>query len=81
MKILDIALNATIALSATVFLAYVGYYYYDFGLFTTLPATVSEMFLANGALQYVALGLGVAAVVAKRPVGRAIKRQEVERRS
>ena len=81
MKILDLALSATIVVSATVFLAYVGFFYFDFGLFKTLPATITEMFLRNGALQYVALGLAIAAMIAKRPVGRAIKRQDAEKRS
>ncbi|WP_394768513.1 hypothetical protein [Lacisediminihabitans sp.] len=81
MKILDLALSATIVLGATVFLAYVGYFYFDFGLFKTLPANIAELFLRIGALQYVALGLASAAMIAKRPVGRAIKRQEAEERS
>ncbi|WP_130178515.1 hypothetical protein [Cryobacterium sp. SO1] len=81
MKILDLALNALIVLGATVFLAYVGFYYFDFGLFTTLPANVVDIFLQNGALQYVGLGLGIAALIAKRPVGREIKRQDAGNRS
>ena len=81
MKILDFALNALIVLGVTVFLAYVGYYYFDFGLFMTLPANIVDIFLGNGALQYIGLGLGVAAMLAKRPVGREIKRQDAENRS
>jgi hypothetical protein len=81
MKILDLALSATIVLGATVFLAYVGLFYFDFGLFKTLPANIVEMFVRNGVLQYVALGLAVAAMIAKRPVGQAIKRQEAGKRS
>ncbi|WP_223623501.1 hypothetical protein [Microbacterium sp. EST19A] len=78
MKIFDLALNAIIVLSATVFLAYIGLYYFDFGLFITLPESISGIFLRNGALQYVALGLLVAALIAKPLVGRAIKRTEAE---
>jgi hypothetical protein len=80
MKILDLALNAIIVLSATVFLAYIGLYHFDFGLFTTLPESITGFFTRNGALQHVALGLLVAALIAKTPVGRAIKRQEAEER-
>ncbi|MGV8858686.1 hypothetical protein [Rhodoglobus sp.] len=81
MKIFDLALSAIIVLGATVFLAYVGYFYFDFGLFMTLPANIVEGFIQNLALQYVALVLGIAAMIAKRPVGRAIKQQEAENRS
>jgi hypothetical protein len=80
MKLLDLALNAAIVLSATVFLAYIGLYYFDFGLFTTLPDGITGFFLAAGALQYVALGVFVAALIAKAPVGRAIKQQEAHDR-
>lgn len=81
MKILDLTLNVLIILSATIFLAYIGLYYFDFGLFTTLPENVVGFFTANGALQYVALGLAVGALIAKAPVGRALKRQQAEQRS
>jgi hypothetical protein len=80
MKILDLALNAVIILSATVFLAYIGLIYFDFGLFKTLPDRIVGLFTQNGALQYVALGLLIAALVAKASVGRAIKRQDAEKR-
>lgn len=80
MKILDLALNAVIILSATVFLAYIGLIYFDFGLFKTLPDGIVGLFTQNGALQYVALGLFIAALVAKASVGRAIKRQDAEKR-
>ncbi|WP_308798698.1 hypothetical protein [Agromyces silvae] len=76
MKLFDLALNAIIILSATVFLAYIGLYYFDFGLFTVLPEGVTGFFTSNGALQYVALVLLVAALVAKVPTGRAITRQK-----
>ena len=78
MRILDLALNAVIVLSATIFLAYIGLYYFDFGLFTTLPDSITRVFTSLPALQYVAAGLAVSALVAKRPVGRAVKRQEAE---
>lgn len=81
MKFFDLALNAIIVLSASIFLAYIGLYYFDFGLFLTLPESIAGIFTRNGALQYVALGLLVAALIAKAPVGRAIKRQEAEKRN
>lgn len=81
MKTLDLALNTIIILSATVFLAYIGLYYFDFGLFMVLPEGITGIFTRNGALQYVALGLLVAALIAKSPVGRAIKRQEAGKRN
>lgn len=80
MKILDLALNALIVLSVTVFLAYIGLYYFDWGLFTTLPESITGVFLRNGAIQYVALGLLIGALFAKAPVGRAIKRRESRKR-
>lgn len=80
MKILDLAFNALIVLSATVFLAYIGLYYFDFGLFVTLPESITGIFIRNGALQHVALFALIAALIAKVPVGRAIKRQEAEKR-
>lgn len=80
LKVADISLNAAVALGAVVFLAYLGYHYYDFGLFTTLPESIVGFFLRNWLLQYVTLGLVVAAVIAKVPVGRAIKRQEAGKR-
>ena len=80
MKILDLALNALIILSATVFLAYVGLYYFDFGLFKTLPEGITGIFTRNGVLQYVALGIFVVTMVAKIFVGRAIKRQDAQNR-
>jgi hypothetical protein len=81
MKFLDLALNATIVFGATIFLAYVGLFYFDFGLFKTLPSSIVGVFVDNGALQYVALGLAIAAMIAKRPVGGAIKRQDAGKRS
>lgn len=78
MRILDLALNAIIVLSATVFLAYIGLYSFDFGLFTTLPEGVTRVFTSLPALQYVAVGLAVSALIAKRPVGRAISGRKRE---
>lgn len=78
MRILDLALNAIIVLSATVFLAYIGLYYFDFGLFTTLPDSITRIFTGLPALQYVAVGLAVSALIVKRPVGRAINGRKRE---
>lgn len=80
MKILDLALNAAIILSGTVFLAYVGLHYFDFGLFVSLPETVTGLFTGAPVLQYVALVIAIGALIAKVPVGRAITREEAERR-
>ena len=80
MKILDLALNAVIVLSATVFLAYIGLHYFEFGLFTSLPESITGIFTRHGALQYVALGLLVGALIAKAPVGRAIRRKGAGKR-
>ncbi|MFJ4223770.1 hypothetical protein [Microbacterium sp. NPDC089695] len=74
MKALDLILNATIVLSATVFLAYLGLLY-DFGLFTTLPAGITGFFLDRPVLQHVALALVVGAMIAKAPVRRALRQQ------
>ena len=78
MRILDLALNAIIVLSATVFLAYIGLYYFGYGLFTTLPDSITRIFTGLPALQYVAVGLAVSALIAKRPVGRAISGRKRE---
>lgn len=78
MKKIDLALNALILLTATVFLAYVGFYYFDFGLFKTLPSSITGFFLGVGALQYVALALFVAALVGKVATARAMKRQDAQ---
>lgn len=71
MKALDLFLNATIVLSATVFFAYLGLLY-DFGLFTTLPREISGFFLDHPALQWAALVLAIGALIAKVPVRREI---------
>jgi hypothetical protein len=76
MKILDSALTALIVLSATVFIAYIGLYYFDFGLFKILPTSITDFFVRLGALQYVALALFVVALIAKISLGRALKRKE-----
>lgn len=80
MKFLDVALNAVIVLSVTVFLAYIGLHHYDYGLFTTLPRDIVGFFTGNAFLQYVALVLLIAALIAKIPTGRAITRREIGRR-
>lgn len=79
MKILDLILTALIVFTATVFLAYIGLYYFDYGLFVTLPEPIVAFFTQNAALQYVALGLFVAAFIGKLLVGRAIKRENADK--
>ena len=78
MKILDSALTALMILSATVFIAYIGLYYLDFGLFKVLPASITGFFVSFGALQYVALALFVVALIAKVSFGHAMKQKEAE---
>ncbi len=80
MKAIDLTLNAVIAVTVTVFLAYLGFHFWDFGIFTTLPAGITGFFLDNAALQYIALGMLVAAMIAKVPVGRRIKKRDAETR-
>lgn len=81
MKLLDLLLNALLILSATLFLAYVGYDFFDFGLFTTLPATVSDLFLGNRLLQYAAVGVFAVAAGAKIRADRSSMARKAERRS
>lgn len=81
MKILDLALNAVILLSAILFLAYLGLQFFQFGLFMVLPDPIVGFFTDNGWLQFVALGVAIAAMIAKAVVGRSLKRQEAQRRS
>ncbi|TFD87008.1 hypothetical protein E3T61_14165 [Cryobacterium lactosi] len=78
MKSLDLVLNAVIVLPAALFLAYIGYYYFDFGLFMMLPNGITEFFLGIPAIQYVALAVALAAIVAKIALRGSIKRQEME---
>lgn len=78
MKLLDAALSAAMLLSAIVFSAYIALYFFDFGLFKILPPSIAGFFIRVEALQYVALGLFVAALIAKVPLRREIKRQEAE---
>ncbi|PPF37020.1 hypothetical protein [Pseudoclavibacter sp. AY1H1] len=80
MKAIDLTLNAVIAVTVTVFLAYLGFHLWDFGIFTTLPPDITGFFLDNAALQYIALGMLVAAMIAKVPVGRRIKTRDAETR-
>lgn len=67
MKFLDVVLNVVTIVAVAVVLAYVGLHF-DTGLFTVLPEGITSFFLQYPSLLYVAL-------VAKAPVGRAIKRQ------
>jgi hypothetical protein len=80
MKFVDIVLSLIIVLSATVFTAYVSLYYGDFGLLKTLPDDISDFFIAHHAIQHLALGLLIAAVAAKVPTGRAIRRYDAHNR-
>lgn len=79
MKILDLTLNAIFALAAALFMAYFAFRSGK-GLFTVLPDGIAELFTSHKGLQYVALGIGVMALVAKVPVLKALKRQRTERR-
>jgi hypothetical protein len=81
MKFVDLVLSLIIVLSATVFIAYVSLYYGDFGLLKTLPDDVSDFFTTHSALQHLALGLLIAAVAAKFPTGRAIRRHDAHNRT
>ncbi len=78
---LDALLNLLLVVSVTVFLAYVGLRFFDHGLFTVLPDGIVEFFTRNPALGYVALVLVIATMIAKVPLGRAIAREDSERRS
>lgn len=74
MKFLDVVLNLVTILAVAVVLAYVGLHF-DTGLFTVLPEAITSFFLQYPSLLYVTLVVLVVALVAKAPVGRAIKRQ------
>lgn len=74
MKTLDVILNLVTIVAVTVVLAYFGLHF-DTGLFTILPEGITTFFLQNQPLQYVALGVLVVALLAKAPVGKAIKAQ------
>ena len=80
MKTLDLTLNAVIALTASLFLAYIGLHHWDYGIFVTLPEGITAFFVRNGFLQWVALASCVAAMIAKVPVGRAIRQRESTQR-
>ncbi|PPF78452.1 hypothetical protein [Pseudoclavibacter sp. Z016] len=80
MKAIDLTLNAVIAVTVTVCLAYLGFHFWDFGIFTTLPSDITGFFLDNPSLQYIALGMLGAAMIAKVPVGRTIKTRDAETR-
>lgn len=77
---LDIALTTLVFLSAIVFLAYVGYFYLDYGLFKILPPSITDFFVNAGALQYVALAVFIVTLIGKVSLGRAIKRREAKSR-
>jgi hypothetical protein len=74
-KALDILLNVVIVIAITVFSSYAAFYYYDIGLLASLPEGVTSFFLDNGAIQYVALVMLVAAVIGKIVVSRVMRRQ------
>ena len=77
-EILNVALSGVLALSAIMFLAYVGLYYFDFGLLAVVPANIRGFFTANVFLQYVALAIFIGALIAKGRVGKALRRQKTE---
>ncbi|MBB5741637.1 membrane protein implicated in regulation of membrane protease activity [Microbacterium ginsengiterrae] len=76
MRIIDMVLSAILFLSAITFLAYIGLYYFEFGLFAVLPEPVVSFFTRNAAIQYVALGLAIVAVIAKIVINRRLRRRE-----
>ncbi|ANY09601.1 hypothetical protein [Pseudonocardia sp. HH130630-07] len=78
MKALDIVLNLVTIVAVTVVIAYFGLQF-DTGLFTILPAGITGFFLARPALQWVALTVLVLALLAKAPVGRALRRRRENR--
>ena len=67
-------LGGLTAVSAVIFLAYIGLYFFDFGLFVTLPEGITRIFIENPYLMYVALALLVAAMIAKIRTDRAMRR-------
>ena len=75
MKTLDILSNVVIVLAITVFSSYLAYHYYGIGLLVSLPEGITGFFIDNGAIQYVALAILVAAVIGKVVIGRMIKRE------
>jgi hypothetical protein len=80
MKLLNLALNAITALSATIFIAYFGLRNNQ-GVLASLPDGISNMFVQNDGLRFVALALVILALAAKVPVMKILKRQETERRA
>lgn len=81
MRILHILLNVFIVLAIAVFGSYVTYHYYDYGLLVSLPEGITSFFIENGAIQYAALGILVAAVIGKIVVERVMKRRQVRNRA
>lgn len=67
-------LSGLIAISAVIFLAYIGLYFFDFGLFVTLPEGITRIFIENPFLMYADLALLVAAMIAKIRTDRAMRR-------
>ncbi|WP_130179071.1 hypothetical protein [Cryobacterium sp. SO1] len=79
MKLLNLALNAITALSATIFIAYFGLRN-NTGVLASLPDTISDIFLQNEGIQFVALAMVVVALAVKVPVMAALKRKKSESR-
>ena len=79
MKIINLALNGVVALSGAIFVAYFGLRN-NKGLFASLPDSITQIFIENEGLQFVALAMVVLALVAKIPVMRQLKRREAENR-
>ncbi|TFD92086.1 hypothetical protein E3T61_07180 [Cryobacterium lactosi] len=79
MKLLNLALNGVTALSGTIFIAYFGLRNNN-GVLASLPDNISEIFIQNEGIQFVALAMVVAALAAKVPVMRVLKRKESESR-
>lgn len=77
MKLLNLALNGITALAVAIFVAYFGLRS-GTGLFTRLPDTITEIFTRHEGLQFVALAVVVAALIAKAFVVNALKRQRTE---
>jgi hypothetical protein len=80
MKILNLALNGIVGLGAAIFVAYFGLRH-GTGLFTSLPANIAEIFTKHEGLQFVALGMVVAALIAKVFVVKALKREKTQRQT
>lgn len=73
-NILNLALNPVIGLAAAIFIAYFGLDS-GTGLFAALPAAITEVFSRNEWVQFVALVVVLAALVAKVLVMKELKRR------